>query len=421
MNKINTPARQGPRYIFYFLMFAILGWFIFMQIFGADERSVDRLSSSVLYSGTFTWEKSDGTTQKISIPGDYDVPAGETMVITTILPEDFDTGTVAIRSSLQDVNIYVDGSLRTRYTTRETRLVGKNSASRYIFCPTSQADAGKELRIELTTYTSNYSGIVNQVFCGDKADIWQTILNKYGFATYIALFYLVCRDYRHTFQFNAWAWYITSILTWNTSAGVWLWVLSGCWASPISDRFLFLMPQPLAPYAFVMILLCPIPLLLYADCVQHGLHHRLYCWIGGAALLDFAICTLLQQLQILRIILKLFLLDRCILIGTFLIIFIHLCLYTHAKSGSDRSSSASGSVDCYALCCSRICFCIFCHKPVRCLYWYWHADSALYQHTPNHSKYKRYGKNTPAAGTGKKAETNRRNVLADDADTFHDH
>ena len=83
-----------------------------MQIFGADERSVDRLSSSVLYSGTFTWEKSDGTTQKISIPGDYDVPAGETMVITTILPEDFDAGTVAIRSSLQDVNIYVDGSLR---------------------------------------------------------------------------------------------------------------------------------------------------------------------------------------------------------------------------------------------------------------------------------------------------------------------
>lgn len=54
LNKINDPARQGPRYIFYFLMFAILGWFVFMQIFGADERSVDRLSSSVLYSGTFT-------------------------------------------------------------------------------------------------------------------------------------------------------------------------------------------------------------------------------------------------------------------------------------------------------------------------------------------------------------------------------
>ena len=35
--------------------------------------------------------------------------------------------------------------------------------------------------------------------------------------------------------------------------------------------------------------------------------------------------------------------------------------------------------------------------------------------------YKKYGKDAPAAGAGKKAETNRRNVLTDDADTFHDH
>lgn len=174
--------------------------------------------------------------------------AGETMVITTILPEDFDAGTVAIRSSLQDVNIYVDGSLRTRYTTRETRLVGKNSASRYIFCPTSQADAGKELRIELTTYTSNYSGIVNQVFCGDKADIWQTILNKYGFATYIALFILFAGTIGILFSLTLGMVYHKHFdmeyLSWCMVMGaVW------CWATPISDRFLFLMPQPLAPYA----------------------------------------------------------------------------------------------------------------------------------------------------------------------------
>ena len=35
MTKEKSPARQGPRYIFYFLMLAILGWFIFMQFFGA--------------------------------------------------------------------------------------------------------------------------------------------------------------------------------------------------------------------------------------------------------------------------------------------------------------------------------------------------------------------------------------------------
>ena len=82
MTKEKSPARQGPRYIFYFLMLAILGWFIFMQFFGADERTVSGNSPSLLYPGTFTWEKSDGTTEEITVPGSYDVPAGETMVIT---------------------------------------------------------------------------------------------------------------------------------------------------------------------------------------------------------------------------------------------------------------------------------------------------------------------------------------------------
>lgn len=190
MTKEKSPARQGPRYIFYFLMLAILGWFIFMQFFGADERTVSGNSPSLLYPGTFTWEKSDGTTEEITVPGSYDVPAGETMVITSTLPADFDASSIAIRSSLQDVNIYINGTLREQYSTSKTRLIGKNSASRFIFCSTSHEDAGKELRIELTTYTSNYSGVVNQIFCGDKADIWQLIFNHYGLATYIAFFTL---------------------------------------------------------------------------------------------------------------------------------------------------------------------------------------------------------------------------------------
>ena len=146
MTKEKSPARQGPRYIFYFLMLAILGWFIFMQFFGADERTVSGNSPSLLYPGTFTWEKSDGTTEEITVPGSYDVPAGETMVITSTLPADFDASSIAIRSSLQDVNIYINGTLREQYSTSKTRLIGKNSASRFIFCSTSHEDAGKELR-----------------------------------------------------------------------------------------------------------------------------------------------------------------------------------------------------------------------------------------------------------------------------------
>ena len=132
MKEKTKTFNRGKRYFFYILMFAILGWFLFMQIFGPDERSSDSATGSVVYSGTITWQKPDGSTQEISVPGTYKVPVGDTMVLTTQLPDDLTETTFAIRSSLQDVDFYVGNTLRTSYSTRETRLVGKNSASRYI-------------------------------------------------------------------------------------------------------------------------------------------------------------------------------------------------------------------------------------------------------------------------------------------------
>ena len=62
--------------------------------------------------------------------------------------------------------------------------------------------------------------------------------------------------------------------------------------SGISDRYV---PNAsaLGSLCFVMILLCPIPILLYADSIQKQLHRRLYTILGGLALLDFAVCSIL--------------------------------------------------------------------------------------------------------------------------------
>lgn len=86
MKEKTETFNQGKRYFFYILMFAILGWFIFMQIFGANERSSDTSAASVIYSGTVTWQKPDGTTQEISVPGTYKVPVGDTMSSPSSFP-----------------------------------------------------------------------------------------------------------------------------------------------------------------------------------------------------------------------------------------------------------------------------------------------------------------------------------------------
>ena len=91
----------------------------------------------------------DGTEEEIPVPGRCDVPAGELLVKRSVLPQDYKENTIAIRSSLENVRIYIGGELRTVYDTENTRPFGKNSASRYVFCETSGEDAGKEVRIEL--------------------------------------------------------------------------------------------------------------------------------------------------------------------------------------------------------------------------------------------------------------------------------
>ena len=86
----------------------------------------------------------DGTEEEIPVPGRCDVPAGELLVKRSVLPQDYKENTIAIRSSLENVRIYIGGELRTVYDTENTRPFGKNSASRYVFCETSGEDAGKE-------------------------------------------------------------------------------------------------------------------------------------------------------------------------------------------------------------------------------------------------------------------------------------
>jgi diguanylate cyclase (GGDEF)-like protein len=221
------------------------------------------------------------------------VGVDETMVLVTRLPDDFTQTSFAIRSSLQDVRFYVDGELRSEYHTDKTRLNGKNSASRYVFCPTSEKDAGKMLQIELTTHTDNYSGVVNTVYCGDKGDIWASIFRDYGLETIIAFFLLFVGlvtiifsvalgiAYHTRFDMEYLGWCILMGAAWMLGESK----LRQLWIPNVSI---------LSAVCFLVILLCPVPVLIYMDSVQKKRYTRMYHAIGYAAVADFVVCTLLH-------------------------------------------------------------------------------------------------------------------------------
>lgn len=312
----------------------IFVWFIGIQILGPDEQFFDQSGHSIIYNGTFTWKKSDGTKQNISVPGRYKVPAKQTMIITTTLPDDYNENVIAIRSSLQDVRFYIDGKLRKEYNAKNLHRFGKNSASRYIFCNTSSADAGKELCLELTTYTSNYSGVVNTIYCGDQMQIWSYIFNHNFSVTVIESFIFFASIVTILFSIALGIVYKTKF---NMEYLGWCMLMGSVWMIGESKMRQLLVPNAsgLATSCFIMLMLCPLPISLYVNNLQKGKYKKIFQSICFIALLNFIICTILHLTGIADYI-ETMPAAHAILIITFLaVILTFLIRYWNHRSRSD--------------------------------------------------------------------------------------
>ena len=284
---------RTKRSLFYLMMAFLIVGFIIAECILPSERSQSVSDNNITYEGSFTWEKSDGEREAIEVPGRYDVKPGDTMVITTVLPDDFNASVMAIRASLQTVRFYVDGSLRAEYDTKDTRPFGKDSASRYVFCNMSEDDAGKELRIELTSHASNYSGVVNTVYCGEKSDIWTNIFHNSSRETIIAFFIFFAAVVSVMFS-------IALSIVYKTHFDMeyvgWCMLLGAIWMLGESKLRQMLVPNAsvLAAMCFVVILISPIAVSIYIDSIQGGRYTRVYTCIEALAAVNFIVCTALQ-------------------------------------------------------------------------------------------------------------------------------
>lgn len=242
------------------------------------------------------------------------------MVITSTLPEDYDSNTLSVRSSLQSIRFYINGKLRSEYDTKDTRLAGKNSASRYVFCKTSDADAGKELSIELRTNTKQYSGVVNTVYCGDKTDIWEFLFTQYGMETIIAFFLLFASVITIIFSIMLGLIYHTKF---DMEYLGWCMLMGSIWMLGESKFRQLLVPHSsaLATLCFIILMLSPLPVLFYADQVQHRKYRRLYLPIGWLAIFNFIISTILHLPGILDYIETLFVSHAILLLTVFAVLF----------------------------------------------------------------------------------------------------
>ena len=128
------------------------------------------------------------------------------------------------------------------------------------FCKTSDADAGKELRIELRTNTKQYSGVVNTVYCGDKIDIWEFLFTQYGMETITAFFLLFASVITIIFSIMLGLIYHTKF---DMEYLGWCMLMGSIWMLGESKFRQLLVPHSsaLATLCFIILMLSPLPVL----------------------------------------------------------------------------------------------------------------------------------------------------------------
>lgn len=267
------------------------------QTFYTTGSKIAYDEESVIFNGEFYRVYEDGHREKITLPGKYSVQRGEPLVVESTLPADYDENAIIIRSSQQNLRIYVDDVLRADYDTKETRPMGTQTTSRYVVCKTSAADAGKTFRIETLTNAVGYSGRINKVYACNEADFWKYMLKKNERHAIIAIVifllgvftvgvsYLLAIGFNHRFGLEYLGWLIA---------------IAGGWQLASSEmRQLFVPNVSILSYMeFILLMIAPIPLALYINGIQQSRYKKLYLVVTHIGIINFVIQIILQVLNI---------------------------------------------------------------------------------------------------------------------------
>jgi len=167
----------------------------------------------------------DGSEELIAVPGRYDVPRGEEFVTVCTLPQIPHAGyQIYVRSSQQDIYIYVNDELRTVYDSTKTRIWGASSMSCNVYVDISEKDSGAKLKVISKSVTS-YSGVANAVYIGTAQGIYRFLFGKYAIGVVVAILLLflsiisltICTLLQHKYQvdlpmtYAAWTGVIVSV------------------------------------------------------------------------------------------------------------------------------------------------------------------------------------------------------------------
>ena len=241
--------------------------------------------------------KSDGNTENIQLPMEYDASDMSEVVIFRKLPEGVtDKDYLLMRGSRQDFCVWIGGEIREKYSDSNERQLGKTSASVFVIIPLSGEDGGKEIKITYTSDYDSYRGILNDIGVGSETGIYTKIISDSGFYTLLAfiilfigfLFAIIGGMFRIGFNQTTGFGYLGIFV-----AMVSIWILSES-----KMRQFYIRNTIGADISGHLVLLAfPIFLMLYFNVMQNRRHQKLYYRVIAINICYFMIRLMLQVLN----------------------------------------------------------------------------------------------------------------------------
>ena len=280
------------RFIFGVLMACVLVYFLLGELLLPREQGLTAGQCKLLDA---EWSRlmEDGKEVPIEVPTDCDAEWGEIVVFTTTLPKNITEETwLCFRSSQQDMDIYVGDELRQSYSTKELRLWGKNSISAFVFAKIGAEDAGKILWIS-TVSDSTYSGVMNEVYIGDKSAIWQHFIKEYGASAVVAIIVTLLGITCIIFSIILRVFFKKRVMIEYLAWGI---VLVAMWLLSESRLRQLVLPNMavVANMPFLLIMLMPFPFAIYINNIQNSRYQKWYVAVCTVATVDFIVCSILQ-------------------------------------------------------------------------------------------------------------------------------
>jgi len=146
----------------------ILAIFLLSQVDNHEDYSFNQTQAYEL-NGTWTVKYNNQELQNVSLPYDLNLEANEKYQISITLPKlDHDQNTLLLRSSMQDMWVYLDNSLIYEHVKPESIGFSNPPASLWITVTLPDDYASKVLIIEMSTPIKSFSGVINSVKLDSK-------------------------------------------------------------------------------------------------------------------------------------------------------------------------------------------------------------------------------------------------------------